>query len=148
MQQSHREAAWNKLYEIVQPNRSKELTEDLIELTARFNPINLGIADPSFNKFLQLKGLNWNDALDNLKLFYSMSSGDVRIRDTRHVLLFIPNAASPTFFHFVYNKNENCQVTINTKDRKEGHTLRANEKTHVSQLATNLSYYLWKRVHY
>lgn len=144
----HREADWNKLYEIVRPNFSKELPEDLVLLTSRFNPINLGDADPSFNKFLQLKGLNWHDALDNLKPFYKMMSGDIYIRDTRHVLLFIPNSVSPTFFHFVCAPGQGCVVTINTKEvRKEGHVLRDDEKLYISHLATNLSYYIWKRVH-
>jgi hypothetical protein len=101
-----------------------------------------------FNKFLQLKGLNWHDALDNLKLFYKMTSGEIHIRDTRHVLLFIPNTVSPTFFHFVYTTGEKCIATINTKDRKDGQSLRDDEKIYISHLATNLSYYIWKRVHY
>lgn len=143
------ESDWNKLYEIVRPNLTKELPEDLVQLTSKFNPIDLGVADPSFNKFLQLKGLNWNDALDNLKTFYKMTSGEIHIRDTRHVLLFIPNAVSPTFFHFVCTPGEKCIVTINTKeDQRTGHGLREDEKIYISQLATNLSYYIWKRVHY
>lgn len=128
---------------------TKELPVDLVLLTSRFNPIDLGEADPSFNKFLQIKGLNWHDALDNLKLFYKMTSGDIYIRDTRHVLLFIPNAVSPTFFHFICAPSEKCVVTINTKEeRKQGHTPREDEKIHISHLVTNLSYYIWKRVHY
>ncbi|KAG2197726.1 hypothetical protein INT47_010662, partial [Mucor saturninus] len=145
----HREADWNKLYEIVRPNLTKELPEDLVQLTSRFNPVDLGVADNSFDKFLQLKGLNWNDALDNLKTFYKMTSGDIYIKDTRHVLLFIPNAASPTFFHFICSPGEKCKVTINTKEGgRQGHVLRDDEKNYISQLATNLSYYIWKRVHY
>ncbi|KAI8095414.1 hypothetical protein BDF21DRAFT_373586 [Thamnidium elegans] len=145
----HLESDWNKLYEIVRPNLTKELPGDLVHLTSKFNPIDLGVADPSFNKFLQLKGLNWNDALDNLKTFYKMTSGEIYIRDTRHVLLFIPNAVSPTFFHFVCTPGEKCIVTINTKeDQRKGYGLREDEKVYISQLATNLSYYIWKRVHY
>lgn len=136
------------MYEIVRPNLTREVPEDLVQLTSRFNPINLAEADPSFDKFLRLKGLNWNDALDNLKLFYKMTSGEIHIKDTRHVLLFIPNAVSPTFFHFVHTPGEKCIATINTKDRKEIQKLRDDEKTYISHLATNLSYYIWKRVHY
>lgn len=128
---------------------TKELPSDLVELTNRFHPLDLGVADPSFNKFLELKGLNWNDALDNLKRFYKMTSGEIHIRDTRHVLLFIPNAVSPTFFHFVCTPGEKCTVTINTKEIRPNPTLlRKDELIYISQLATNLSYYIWKRVHY
>lgn len=136
------------MYEIVRPNLTKEVPEDLVQLTRRFNPINLAEADPSFEKFLKLKALNWNDAFDSLKLFYKMTSGEIQIKDTRHVLFFIPNAASPTFFHFEYTPGEQCIATINTKDRKDNKNLREDEKTYISNLATNLSYYIWKRVHY
>ncbi|GAN01005.1 hypothetical protein MAM1_0004d00434 [Mucor ambiguus] len=141
----HREADWNTLYEIVRPNLSKELPQDLVRLALKFNPIQLGDMDPAFNKFLALKGVNWNDVLDNLKLFYMMTCGDIQIKDTRHVLLFIPNT---TFFHFVYTPGEQCQVSINSKeDRSTPATaLTDDEKHHVSNLATSLSYYLWKRI--
>ncbi|KAG1079390.1 hypothetical protein G6F42_023793 [Rhizopus arrhizus] len=141
----HREADWNKLYEIVRPNLSKELPQDLVHLASRFNPIQLGETDPAFNKFLTLKGVNWDDVLDNLKLFYMMTCGDIRIKDTRHVFLFIPNT---TFFHFVYTPGEPCRVSINSKeDRSSSATaLTDDEKYYTSNLATSLSYYLWKRI--
>lgn len=140
----HREADWNKLYDIVRPNLSKELPQDLVQLTSRFNPIQIGEIDPSFNKFLDLKGINWNDVLDNLKLFYMMTSGDIQIKDTRHVFLFIPNI---TFFHFVYTPGERCEVSINSKeDRNNTAVLMKDEKFYISNLATSLSYYLWKRI--
>lgn len=78
-----------------------------------------------------------------------MTSGEIHIKDTRHVLLFIPNAVSPTFFHFICSPGEKCMVTINTKEGgRQGHVLRDDEKNYISHLATNLSYYIWKRVHY
>lgn len=145
----HREADWNTLYEIVRPNLSKESPEYLIQLASRFCPLDLGQADPAFDRFLQLKGINWHDALDNMRTFYMMTSGEIYIRDTRHVLLFIPNAVTPAFFHFVYTPGEKCVVRINTKeDRKEAQVLMEEEKYHISNLATSLSYYIWKRIQY
>lgn len=145
----HREADWNTIYEIVGPNPSKESPEYLIQLASRFCPIDLSQADSAFDKFLQLNGINWHDCLDNIRTFYRMTSGEIYIRDTRHVLLFIPNAGTPAFFHFVYTPGEKCVVSMSSKeDRKETQVLTEEEKYHISHLATSLSYYIWTRIQY
>ncbi|RCI07190.1 hypothetical protein CU098_010732 [Rhizopus stolonifer] len=142
-----READWNKLYKIIHPNISQESPEDLVQLAKKFNPIQLEQIDPSFSKFLQLKGINWNNALDNLKLFYIMASGEIHIKDTRHVLLFVPNTATPAFFHFAYTSGGKCTVTINSKKHRDNTDVLTNdEKDYIITLATSLSYYLWKRI--
>ncbi|KAI9483439.1 MAG: hypothetical protein EXX96DRAFT_142328 [Benjaminiella poitrasii] len=142
-----REAVWNKLYEDTYLDETNGHPENLIQLAKNFNPIDLVKIDRSFSKFFQLKNINWNDALDNLKLFYKLGSRDVRILDTRHVLLFVSTSDSPAFFHFEYSSNGKCSVTINTKEYRNDPLDHATaEKEYIASLATNLSYYIWKQI--
>ncbi|KAI8997741.1 hypothetical protein BDB01DRAFT_902076 [Pilobolus umbonatus] len=144
-----REIDWNKLYEIVNTRNDQEYLKGLVSLTSRFSPIDVCAIDPSFEKFLLLKSIKWNDLLHVLKLFYPMTCGEIRVRETRHVFLFIPKATTPAFFHFISKSNERCSVTINTKEKRQGdNEVSLDERNYISQLGNTLNYYIWKHTHY
>ncbi|KAI8967702.1 hypothetical protein BDF20DRAFT_982257 [Mycotypha africana] len=141
----HREVDWNKLCEVMRPQQLKESAQSIMRVASRFDPINLGEVDVSFKKFLDLKGVNWDDTLDNLKLFYMMTSGEVSVGNTRHVFLFNSEVSNPTFFHFTYTPNGPCTVTFNCKESRSKTTGFTEDEQHtIGNLASCLSYYIWR----
>ncbi|KAG0169771.1 hypothetical protein DFQ30_003243 [Apophysomyces sp. BC1015] len=141
----HRDADWSRLYQAISTSRTKESQEQLVALARRFNTMNLGDIDSSFGRFLKLN-LRWGDVLDTLKVFYPLISGEIRIQQTRHLLIFVPNAVMDYFTHFEYQSDTNSiAVYVNSKDkRKEPGALDDVEAAYVNNLATTLAYYIWK----
>ncbi|EIE85658.1 hypothetical protein RO3G_10368 [Rhizopus delemar RA 99-880] len=142
----HRENDWNKLYEITLPHPSNDTSpHEMMNLAARFGPIDLCDADPIFSKLLKLRGLNWNNLMDYLKPFYAGASGEIHTADVRQLLLFVPHV--PVFFNLEYKVDGSFSITINNReDRQASGMLDEEEKTVINQLATIISYYIWKHI--
>lgn len=117
----------------------------MMNLAARFGPIDLCNADPIFSKLLKLRGLDWNNLMDYLKLFYAGASGEIHTAGVRQLLLFVPHA--PVFFNLEYKVDGSFSITINNReDRQASGMLDEEEKTVINQLATIISYYIWKHI--
>ncbi|KAI7869277.1 hypothetical protein BDF14DRAFT_1880142 [Spinellus fusiger] len=144
----HRDEDWSKIYRAVNMKRNHENHQELIRLSQGFDSLTLEDVDLSFGKFLKLN-LRWDDVLNTLKKFYPMIAGEFQVQNTRHLLLFMPNAVMNYFVHFEYQADtKSISVRTNSKEsRKKEGKLDEIEKTFVIHLANTLSYYTWKNTH-
>lgn len=116
-----------------------------MDLASQFSPIDLREIDPLLSKMLDLRGIDWNDLLDYLKLFYVGMSGEIYTAETRQLLLFINHI--PAFFSIVYRPETVVTISINSREDRSGLCiLDEEEKVAISQLATIISCYIWKQI--
>ncbi|CAO3698734.1 unnamed protein product [Rhizopus microsporus] len=141
-----RENDWNKLYEITSSHPVNGTSPyELMDLASQFSPIDLRKIDPLLSKMLDLRGIDWNDLLDYLKLFYVGMSGEIYTAETRQLLLFINHI--PAFFSIVYRPETVVTISINSREDRSGlYILDEEEKVAISQLATIISCYIWKQI--
>ncbi|CEG81119.1 hypothetical protein RMATCC62417_15355 [Rhizopus microsporus] len=141
-----RENDWNKLYEITASHPVNNMSPyELMDLASQFSPIDLRKIDPLLSKMLDLKGIDWNDLLDYLRLFYVGMSGEIYTAETRQLLLFINHI--PAFFSIVYKPEAMVTISINSREDRSGpYILDEEEKVAISQLATIISCYIWKQI--
>ncbi|KAI8369527.1 uncharacterized protein BYT42DRAFT_538912 [Radiomyces spectabilis] len=141
----HQDTNWNRLYHAISTKRTKGSAVDLVTLARGFYSLDLESIDPSFSKFMRLN-LRWDDVLDTMKLFYPMTSGEIRLQTTRYVLFFMPNAVMEYFVSFEYNPDDKrIKATMNSKQpRKDAQRMDAAERDFVTNLGNVLAYYIWK----